>query len=48
MDKKWLTETGDMTYAELKELFIAVNIFGRDFYEVKRKFKKEYGGKEVA
>jgi len=47
IDKKWYTDTDGMSYAEIKELFIAVNILGKDFHEIKRKFKKEYG-KEIA
>lgn len=47
LKKHWYSDTEGMSYAELKELFIAVNIFGKDFYEVKKRFKREYG-KEIA
>ena len=45
--KRWYDDTKDMTYAELKELFIAVNVFGKKFNEVRKSFKVEYGN-EVA
>lgn len=43
----WRKGTAEMTYAEMKELFISITIFNMDFNDIKNRFKKDYG-QEVA
>jgi len=44
----WKKDSDGMTYAEMKEAFISVTVFKKEFKDVKKQFKKDYSGQEVA